>query len=246
MDLRGLAVIGHVTPAVRMFLVERLAELAFHVFGRLSVAGLACILCHECSPCVRHFMCAASPTLHLQLCHGRTSRTTVLLTGTLALSGVPLAHARRVSGLVDVIHRYAERSRQLERRVTRGNRSPGPLAVMGDEHHGRRRDVRRRLDERLDSAPAVHERLEVIADRVAVHGHAGTVHPTLLQRHVAAPSPSPPAHPTTPTAVTANHVMRRLYRPVSLDGAQLCVDRDRTQVVSSPAPPCESCLLYTS
>src|SRR5665811_279619 len=49
-----------------------------------------------------------SGALCFQLCHGRTSHTTDLLTGTLALSGVPLTHAGRISSLVDVIHGYAE------------------------------------------------------------------------------------------------------------------------------------------
>src|SRR5450759_2146756 len=209
MNLRVLAVVRDVAPAVGMLLVECLTELALHVFGRglssrlvwLDTAGLVCIFGHGCSP----------SSLCCQPCHGRTSHTTVLLTGTLALSGVPLAHARRVSRLVDVIYRYAECSRQLEGHVTRANRSPGPLAVMGDQHHGRRGDVGRRFDERLDSASAGHEGREVIADGVAVDRHSRTIHPTLLLWRTTTTQPSPQAHPTTPTAGTANNVMRQLY-----------------------------------
>src|SRR5664280_3644076 len=92
-----------------------------------------------------------------------------------ALSGVPLAHARGIPGLIDVVHRDAEVPRQLERRVTRGNRSAGPLAVMGNQHHSGRRDVGWRLNERLDSAPAGDKGCKVIPDRAAVHSHSRTV-----------------------------------------------------------------------
>src|SRR5450759_791097 len=207
MDLRVLAVIGDVTSAVGMLPVQRLAELALHILGRgrsgrLVTVGLVCIFGHGCSP----------SSLCSQLWHGRTRHTTSLVL-TLALFGVPLAHARGIAGLVDVIHRYSEGSRQLERRLTGAHRSPGPLAVVRNQHHGGRGDVGRRLDESLNPTPAAHEGREVIPDRLDVHRHPRSVDGPGSLRCAVPSQPSGPPHPAAPLAGTSNHVMRRLYDP---------------------------------
>jgi hypothetical protein len=84
-----------------------------------------------------------------------------------ALAAVPVPHALRVAGALDVVDRQVEHLGQVVRGAGVGDASAGPLPVGRDEHERGLGDVGLGLEVRLDADPGARELTEVLGGLLA-------------------------------------------------------------------------------
>ena len=119
-DLVALAVVGDVATAVRVLLVQRLAELALQVVARPcgaasgSVLGLASDVPASLPCAVMRTSWSCGTPLHAPGRRAPTGMAPRRAAQRLALAGVPLPHPLGVAGLADVVDGHAERAGELE------------------------------------------------------------------------------------------------------------------------------------